>query len=93
MATVSRRRGKWVADYRDGTGRRHWEIYKTRRAAAPSSAIRRNARANKGGRVQRKERGSNPLQRRKLACVNLGAIVLLETKQEKPIDLQDCCLE
>ena len=33
MATVSRRRGKWVADYRDGTGRRHWETYETRRAA------------------------------------------------------------
>ena len=33
MATVSRRRGKWVADYRDGAGRRHWETYETRRAA------------------------------------------------------------
>jgi hypothetical protein len=38
MATVSKRRGKWVADYRDGTGRRHWETYETRRAAEDALA-------------------------------------------------------
>ena len=38
MATVSRRRGKWVADYRDGTGRRHWETYETRHAAEDALA-------------------------------------------------------
>ena len=38
MATVSRRRGKWVADYRDGIGRRHWETYETRRAAEDALA-------------------------------------------------------
>jgi integrase len=38
MATVTRRRGRWVADYRDGTGRRHWETYETRHAAEDALA-------------------------------------------------------
>ncbi|MCH8079210.1 MAG: hypothetical protein IIA06_05440, partial [Proteobacteria bacterium] len=33
MACVSKRRGKWVLDFRDRQGRRHWESYKTRREA------------------------------------------------------------
>jgi integrase len=33
MACVKRRRGKWVADYRDHTGKRHWETYETRKEA------------------------------------------------------------
>jgi hypothetical protein len=48
MATVSRRRGKWVADYRDGTGRRHWETYETRRAA--ENALAQNVTAVREGR-------------------------------------------
>src|ERR1022692_583037 len=41
-------------------------------------------RVIKDGHVQRKQRRSNLLQRHQLTCVNRGAIVLLETKQEKP---------
>src|ERR1017187_8846887 len=41
-------------------------------------------RVGKGGRIQRKQCPGNLLQRRKLTGVNRGAIVLLETKQEKP---------
>jgi hypothetical protein len=48
MATVSRRRGKWVADYRDGTGRRHWETYDTRRAA--EDALAQHVTAVRDGR-------------------------------------------
>ena len=48
MAIVSRRRGKWVADYRDGTGRRHWETYETRRAA--EDALAQNVTAVREGR-------------------------------------------
>jgi integrase len=33
MACVSKRRGKWVADYRDPSGVRHWETFDTRKAA------------------------------------------------------------
>jgi len=33
MACIRRRRGKWVLDYRDATGRRCWETYDTRGAA------------------------------------------------------------
>lgn len=38
MACVRRRRGKWVADYRDHTGKRHWETFETRKAAEASLA-------------------------------------------------------
>jgi hypothetical protein len=48
MATVSRRRGKWVADYRDGTGRRHWETHETRRAAL--DALAQHVTALRNGR-------------------------------------------
>jgi predicted aminopeptidase len=47
MATVSRRCGKWVAEYRDGTGRRHWETYETRRAA--ENALAQNVTAVREG--------------------------------------------
>ena len=33
MACVSKRRGKWVCDYRDPDGVRHWETFETRKAA------------------------------------------------------------
>jgi len=33
MACISKRRGKWVADYRDSTGKRHWETFSTRKEA------------------------------------------------------------
>src|SRR6516165_4616911 len=33
MACVRKRRGKWVADYRDHTGKRHWETFETRKQA------------------------------------------------------------
>jgi integrase len=33
MACVVKRRGKWVVDFRDQTGKRRWETYETRRAA------------------------------------------------------------
>jgi integrase len=39
MATVSRRRGKWVADYRDHTGKRHWETYRTKKEADQALAL------------------------------------------------------
>jgi hypothetical protein len=48
MATVIKRRGKWVADYRDGIGRRHWEIYETRRAA--EDALAQHVTALRNGR-------------------------------------------
>jgi hypothetical protein len=38
MACVKRRRGKWVADYRDHTGKRHWETYETRKEAQSALA-------------------------------------------------------
>lgn len=39
MATVSRRRGKWVADYRDHIGKRHWETYGTKKEAEQAIAL------------------------------------------------------
>jgi integrase len=33
MACVRKRRGKWVADYRDHNGKRHWETFDTRKEA------------------------------------------------------------
>lgn len=41
MACVSKRRGKWVADFRDATGRRHWQSYETKREA--EAALHRQA--------------------------------------------------
>jgi integrase len=38
MACVRKRRGKWVADYRDPTGRRHWESFDTRKEAEAAVA-------------------------------------------------------
>jgi integrase len=39
MATVSKRRGKWVADYRDHAGKRHWETYRTKKEADRALAL------------------------------------------------------
>ncbi len=39
MATVSKRRNRWIADYRDNTGRRHWETYRTRKEAEQALAL------------------------------------------------------
>jgi integrase len=47
MATVSRRRGKWVADYRDHVGKRHWETYGTKKEA--EQAIAQHVTALKDG--------------------------------------------
>ena len=33
MACVKKRRGKWVVDYRDSDGRRHWETKDDKKAA------------------------------------------------------------
>jgi integrase len=48
MACIRYRRRRWVVDYRDGTGRRRWESYRTKReaedalaAAVPASRERR----------------------------------------------------
>jgi len=38
MACVRRRRGKWIADYRDHTGKRHWETFETRKEAEAALA-------------------------------------------------------
>ena len=38
MACVRRRRGKWVADYRDPSGKRHWETFETRKEAEAALA-------------------------------------------------------
>jgi len=48
MACVRKRRGKWVADYRDPTGVRHWETFDTRKAAEQELA--RHVTAIKDGR-------------------------------------------
>ena len=39
MACVKQRRGKWVADYRDGNGKRHWESYRTKKEAEQALAL------------------------------------------------------
>ena len=38
MACVRKRRGKWVADYRDHSGKRHWETFETRKEAEQALA-------------------------------------------------------
>lgn len=38
MACVRRRRDRWVADYRDATGKRHWESFGTKKAAEQALA-------------------------------------------------------
>jgi integrase len=40
MATVAKRRGKWVVDFRDQHGKRRWETYDTRRQADDALAKR-----------------------------------------------------
>jgi integrase len=40
MACVKKRRGKWVLDFRDQTGRRRWESYETRKLADAALAKR-----------------------------------------------------
>jgi integrase len=39
MACVKQRRSKWVADYRDHTGKRHWETYRTKKEAEQAIAL------------------------------------------------------
>jgi hypothetical protein len=48
MACISKRRGKWVVDYRDPKGVRHWETYDTRKEA--DAALARNVIAIREGR-------------------------------------------
>jgi hypothetical protein len=48
MACVKKRRGRWVADYRDPTGKRHWESYDTKKEA--EAALARSTVAIKEGR-------------------------------------------
>ena len=48
MACVRRRRGKWVADYRDPSGKRHWETFETRKEA--EAAIATSTVAIRSGR-------------------------------------------
>ncbi len=43
MACVRKRRDKWVADYRDRQGKRHWETYNTRKEADAALAERVHA--------------------------------------------------
>ena len=38
MACIRQRRGKWVLDYRDGSGRRRWETYRTKAEAEDAFA-------------------------------------------------------
>lgn len=33
MACISKRRGRYVVDFRDQNGKRHWESYRTKKAA------------------------------------------------------------
>ena len=47
MACVVKRRGRWVADFRDATGRRHWRSFATRKAA--EAALHNEVIAVKGG--------------------------------------------
>ena len=39
MACIRQRRGRWVLDYRDGSGRRRWESYRTK-AEAENALVR-----------------------------------------------------
>jgi integrase len=48
MACVRKRRGKWVADYRDHTGKRHWETYDTKKEA--EQIVAQHVTALKDGR-------------------------------------------
>jgi integrase len=48
MACIKKRRGRWVADYRDATGKRHWESYDTRKEA--EQALAGHVTALKDGR-------------------------------------------
>ena len=40
MACVRKRRGKWVVDFRDQHGKRHWETYRTKKEADDALAER-----------------------------------------------------
>ena len=45
MACVRKRRGRWVADFRDRSGKRHWQTYDTRKEADDALAdVRRDLR-------------------------------------------------
>jgi len=43
VACIRKRRGRWVADYRDATGKRHWESFDTRKAAEDALAAHKVA--------------------------------------------------
>ncbi len=47
MACVVKRRGKWVVDFRDQTGKRRWETYETRKQA--DNALSKRIAEVKGG--------------------------------------------
>jgi len=45
MACVRKRRGRWVADFRDNQGKRHWSTYRTKKEADDALAdVRRDLR-------------------------------------------------
>jgi hypothetical protein len=48
VACVRKRRGKWICDYRDHKGKRHWETFDTRKEA--EAALARSTVAIKEGR-------------------------------------------
>jgi integrase len=48
MACVRKRRGKWVADYRDHNGARHWETFDTKKEA--EQVLARHVTAIKDGK-------------------------------------------
>ena len=48
MACVRKRRGHWVADYRDKSGKRHWEAFDTKKEA--EQALAGHVTALKDGR-------------------------------------------
>ena len=49
MACVRMRRGKWVIDYRDDVGKRHWETVGTSKRAAEEALAERIYELRKGG--------------------------------------------
>jgi hypothetical protein len=40
MACVCKRRGRWIIDFRDSSGRRRWETYDTRKEADDALSVR-----------------------------------------------------
>ena len=48
MACIRKRRGKWVLDYRDQQGRRHWETVEGNRKAADELLAQRIREVGRG---------------------------------------------